>query len=197
MTGATTTRATSMDPTILDKKIEFAERKVLIFQKRVIEKKEEANLTVKRLEREAKGLAEIKKEWLKKKDLEEERVRVETQELRRAHRHALEDLRVKYEKERENKLRDLKTLIQEEEKEVQEWQRKRDEAAMLTAAEEAKIKSSYQVKLNALLREEQSASRRGVVRQKRLLDTPNVFSMTLETNQPIGMKKRPTYRRLA
>lgn len=180
-----------LDSSQLDEKIEFAERKVLICQARVIEQKEKASAIVKRLERDAKSLEEIKKEWIRKRNLEEERVIVETNELKKAHRHVIEDLRLKYEHERENKLRDLKIQIQEEEKELREWQKNRDEAAMKTRAEESRIRANYQLKINELLKDEAAASRRGVVRQKRLLDAPNVYSMTLEKNQGIGMKKRP------
>lgn len=185
-----------MELSSLDRKIEFAERRVLVVQARLIEQKEKANSRVKKLDREAKHLEEIKKEWIRKRNLEEDRVRMEQDELMKAHRHVIEDLRMKYEQERENKLRDLKVRIQEEEKEIREWQKKRSEAAMKTRAEEAQIKARYQVKINALLREEQAASRRGVVRQKRLLETPNVFSMNIEKNHPVGMKKRPYQRRM-
>lgn len=185
-----------MDLESIDKKIDFAERRVLISQARIAEQLEKASGLVKRLEREAKGREEIKKEWIRKKNLEEDRTRMELSEIHKAHRHAIEDLRLKYEKERENKLRELKVLIKEEELVIREWQKKRDEAAMKTRTEEAEIKSRYQVKINAVLREEQSAARRGVVRQKRLLDAPNVFSMEVEKSNPVRMKKRSYQRRI-
>lgn len=180
----------------MDKKIDFSERRVLMSQARIVEQLEKACALVKRLEREAKGREEIKKEWIRKKNLEDERAKMELNEIQKAHRHAIEDLRLKYEKERENKLRELKVLIKEEEVTIREWQKKRDEAAMKTRLEEAEIKSRYQVKINALLREEQSAARRGVVRQRRLLDAPNVFSMEVEKCNPVGMKKRSYQRRI-
>lgn len=179
-----------MDCDNLDKKIEFAERRVLLAQSRVIEQKEKANLLLKKLERDAKGLSEIKKEWIKKRNLEENRVRLEMKELSNAHRHVIEDLRIKYEQERENKLRELKILIQEKDRQLQELQKKLSEASMKTQAEAAQVKARYQVKINALLTDERAASRRGVVRQKRLLEAPNIFSMSLERNQSIGMKKK-------
>lgn len=179
----------------LDKRIEFLERRVLICQARVIKEKDDASLLVRRLEREAKSLEEIKREWIKKKNLEEERIRVEKNELMTAHRHAIDDLRLKYEKERENKLRPLRALIIEEEKEIREWQKKRSEASIRTRTEEAEIKARFQVRINALLKDEQSVCRRGVVGQKRLLSAPNVFSIALERNQSVGMKKRAYSRR--
>lgn len=183
------------DSASLDKKLEFAERRVLMCQARLITLKERAAQEVKNLEREDKGLEEIKKEWIKKRNLEEERARIELNDIKKTHRHVIEDLRLKYEKERENKLRELKVLIQEEEREVKEWQQKRAEAMMITRTKEAEIKSRFQVQIQALLKDRESTARRGVVRQKRLLDTPNVFSMSLERNQPMGMKKRSYQRR--
>lgn len=183
------------DSASLDKKLEFAERRVLMCQARLITLKERAAQEVKNLEREDKGLEEIKKEWIKKRNLEEERARIELNDIKKTHRHVIEDLRLKYEKERENKLRVLKVLIQEEEREVKEWQQKRAEAMMITRTKEAEIKSRFQVQIQALLKDRESTARRGVVRQKRLLDTPNVFSMSLERNQPMGMKKRSYQRR--
>lgn len=183
------------DSASLDKKIEFAERRVLMCQARLITLKDRAAIEVKNLEREDKGLEEIKKEWIKKRNLEEERARIELNDIKKTHRHVIEDLRLKYEKERENKLRELKVLIQEEEREVKEWQQKRAEAMMVTRTKEAEIKSRFQVQIQALLKDRESTARRGVVRQKRLLDTPNVFSMSLERNQPMGMKKRSYQRR--
>lgn len=180
----------------LDKKIEFAERRVLMYQARLITIKERANLEIKNLEREEKALEEIKKEWIRKRSLEEERARVELNDLKKVHRHAIEDLRIKYEKDRENKLRELKMLIREEEKEIKEWQQKRAEAAMITRTKEAEIKSRFQVQIQSLLKDRESTARRGVVRQKRLLDTPNVFSMSLERNHSIGMKKRSYTRKM-
>lgn len=174
----------------MDKKIELAERKVLVYQSRLIEQKERANQLVKQLESEAKRLEEIKKEWIRKKNLEEERKRVEMADLKKQHRHVIEDLRLKYEKERENKLRELKVLIQEEEREIREWQKKRAEASMKTRSEEQEIKARFNIKMNELFRLEQSNSRRGVVRQKRLLDGPNVFEMTLDRNHPVGLKRK-------
>lgn len=184
-----------MESNEIDEKIELAERKVLLAQSRIIERKEEANQLLKRLERESNGLEEIKKEWIRKKNLEEERIRLEFKELKQAHRNVIEDLRLKYERERENKLREVKSLISEEEREIRELQKKKADAIMKTKSEEAQIKARYQVKINALLRDEQAASRKGVVKQKRLLEAPNVFTMTLERNQPSGMKKKAIYRR--
>lgn len=177
----------------LDSKIDFAEKRVLICQKRVIEQKDKANQEMRKLEREAKSLEEIKKEWIRKKSLEEERFKLEVNELRSAHRHVIEDMRVKYERERENKCRELKQLIEEEEKEVRDWQRKRADAMLITRTEEAKIKAQFQVKINALLKDEQSASRKGVVKQRRLLEAPNVFSINLDKSKPYGMKKNSGY----
>lgn len=185
-----------MDQTDLDEKIELTERKVLLAQSRIIERREEANQLLKRLERESNGLEEIKKEWIRKKSLEEERVRLEMVEIKKSHRHVIEDLRLKYEREREDKLREVKSLISEEEREIHELQKKRAEVISRKRNEEAKIKARYQDKIKALLRDEQATSRRGVVRQKRLLEAPNVFTMTLDRNQPTGMKKKTIYGRM-
>lgn len=183
------------DSASLDKKIEFAERRVLMCQARLITLKERANHEVNNLERENKALEDIKKEWIKKRNLEEERSRIELNEIKKAHRHTIEELRLKYDKERENKLSELKVLIQEEDKEVKAWQEKRAESMLITRTKETEIKSRFQVQIQALLKDRESTARRGVVRQKRLLDAPNVFSMSLERNQPSGMKKRMYHRR--
>lgn len=179
-----------MNNSELDRKIDFAERKVLLQQDRVIQQKEKVNLLLKSLERQARSKEEMKKEWIRKLNVEQERVQREKKELYKSHRETIEDLRLKYEREREDKLRDLKILIQEEEKEINEWRRKRDEAIIKTKAVESQLQAKYQGRLNALLREEQSAIRTGVVRQKRLLEAPNVFSMSLDKRNPVGMKKR-------
>lgn len=174
----------------LDRKIDFTERKILLLQDRIIKQKDKANLLLKSLERQARSKEEMKKEWIRKINLEQERMQLEKRELAKAHRHTLEDLRLKYERERDDKLRELRVLIKDEERELQEWQRKRDDAVMKTKSSETQIKAKYQVKLNELLREEQSAVRTGVVRQKRLLEAPNIFSMSIEKRNPVGMKKR-------
>lgn len=180
----------------LDEKITLSENKVLLFQARVQKKLDAVNQVIRRLEREAKDLAEMKNQWIEKRNAEDQRVKLEARELSAAQRHAIEDLRVKYEVEKQNKLRDLKMAILEKENEINEWRLKRDEAAMKTRTEEAKIKAKFQVQINSLLREEQCASRRGVVRQKRLLDLPNVFSMTLDTrNSGLKMKRQSNQRR--
>lgn len=147
-------------------------------------------MLLKSLERQARSKEEMKKEWIRKVNVEQERVQREKKELLKCNRETIEDLRLKYEREREDKLRDLKVLIQVEEKEINELRRKRDEAVMKTKAAESQIQARYQVKLNSLLREEQSALRTGVVRQKRLLEAPNIFSMSLDKRNPVGMKKR-------
>lgn len=175
----------------LEKQIENSENKVLLYQQRIIEQKDKANSLVRRLENEAKELEEVRKEWLRKRNLEEERIKLELNELKKVHRHCIEDLRLKYERERENKLRDLKIQIKEKEKEIDEWQKKKSEEISKTLVEKAQIDARHQAKLSELLREEQAASRRGVVRQKRLLTSQNVFSMELERNQSTGLKKRP------
>lgn len=194
--GSTSIKNNSVEEsTSLDKRIEFLEKRVLVCQARVIKEKENANLLVRRLEREANSLEEIKREWIKKKNLEDERIRVENNELKMAHRHAIEDLRLKYEKDREIKLRPLRAFIMEEEREIREWQKKRTEAAMKTRTEEAEIKARFQIKINALLKDEQSVSRKGVVGQKRLLNTPNIFTINMEKSRALGMKKRPYNRR--
>lgn len=184
-----------MDPSELDEKIELAERKVLLAQSRIIERREQANQQLKKLEREANGLEEIKKEWMRKRNLEEERLRLEMSELKNSHRNTIEDLRLKYERERDAKLREVKSMIAEEEIEIRELQKKKADVIMKTKSDEAQIKARYQIKINALLRDEQAASRKGVVRQKRLLEAPNVFTMTLDRNQPSGMKKKAIFRR--
>lgn len=158
-----------MDTSEIDKRIELAERRVLMVQNRLIDHRDKLNQLIRRLEREAHDLEEIKKEWINKRNTEDDRARMESRELAASHRHAIEDLRIKYEEERQNKLRDLKMAIAEKEVEINEWRRKRDEAAMRTRTEEAKIKSGFQDKLSAILRDERSAIRTGVVRQKRLL----------------------------
>lgn len=178
----------------LNKKISFAERKVLLTQSRFIEQKDKANHILLSLERQSRELEEVKKEWIRKKNLEEERVRTELNEMKKAHRHTIEDLRLRYEAERANKLIDVKTSIKQKEAEIEVWQRRRSEAIMETKAQEAQINAQNQVKVNELLRDEQSASRRGVVRQMRLLSAPNVFSMNLERQRPPGMKRRSNWR---
>lgn len=179
----------SMD-TNLDRRIDFVERKVLLTQDRIIKQRENATVILKRLERQAKAQDEVKKEWIKKIQVERERMVTERNEIFQKHRLMIEDLRIKYDEERETKLRDVKTMIREEEAIIRELQRKRDEENMRTKAEEMQIQQRYQVKLNALLREEQSVSRTGVVRQKRLLEAPNIYSMELEKTNPVGMKRR-------
>lgn len=180
----------------MDRKIEFAALKVLSTQARIIEQREKIETAIRRLEREAENLEDIKKEWIRKRNVEEERARAELNEIRKAHRLNIEDLRVRYEKEREDRLRDIKVEIQEEEREINEWRKKRDEAVAVTRAEETKIKDAHQQKLNMLLRDEQAASRRGVVRQRRLIEAPNVYAMDIERNYPGGVKtKRGIYHR--
>lgn len=174
----------------LDRRIDFIERKVLLAQDRIIKQREHASTVTKRLMRQLRVQEEMKKEWIRKINLERERTKIEKNEAMKAHRHTIDDLKVKYEEERENKLRELKVLIQEEEREIRELRRTRDEAVMKTKAEESQIQSRYQVKINELLRGEQSTIRTGVVRQKRLLDAPNIYSMAIEKTNPIGMKKR-------
>lgn len=159
-----------MDAAIdIDKRIEFAENKVLLAQARIKEQRDRGNQINKRLEREAKDVEDMKKEWINKRNAEEERVKMEAREMSSSHRHAIEDLRVRYEEERQNKLREVKIAILEKEAEINELRKRRDEAVMKTKEEEAKIKAKFQGKINELLRDERSASRRGVVRQKRLL----------------------------
>lgn len=177
--------------TDLERKIVIAESQVITKQLRVIEQKEKANAIVKQLESQAKELEEVKKEWIRKRNLEEERVKLEMCELKKAHRHAIEDLRYKYEIEREDRLRDLKFAIQDEERIIEDWHKKKSEAIAKTMVEKSEIDARNQAKVNALLRDEQAASRKGVVRQKRLLTAPNVYSMELDRDRPIGMKKRP------
>lgn len=179
-----------MDKT-LDRRIDNLERKVLLTQDRIIKQREKAAATLKRLERQEKAQIDVKKEWIKKISVERERMRTERNEAFQRHRLAIEDLRIKFEEERENKLRDVKELIKAEEGVIRELQRRRDEEVMKTKADEAQIKSRFQVKVNAVLRDEQTAMRTGVVRQKRLLEAPNIYSMELEKNYTIGMKRRP------
>lgn len=184
-----------MDSKEVDAKIAFAERKVLLMQARLVEQKNKANHQLRSLERQSKELEEVKKEWIRKKSLEEERVRIELNEIKKAHRHSIEDLRLRYEAERTNKLLDIKSAIKQKEAEIEVWQRRRSEAIMETKAQEGQINAQNQAKINELLRDEQSASRRGVVRQMRLLSAPNVFSMNLEHQRPTGMKRRqPSWR---
>lgn len=180
----------AMDSKELDSKINFAERRVLLVQSRYAEHKVKASHLLKSLERQHKELEEVKKEWIRKKNLEEERVRIEVNEIKKAHRHSIEDLRLRYEAERANKLLDIKSAIKQKEAEIEVWQRRRSEAVMETKAQEGQINAQNQAKINELLRDEQSASRRGVVRQMRLLSAPNVFSMNLEHRRPTGMKRR-------
>lgn len=175
-----------------DRRIDFIERKVLLVQDRIIKQREHASSIVKRLERQLRAQEEMKKEWIKKINLEMERMKTERNDALNAHRHTIEDLRIKYECERENKLRELKVLIQEAEREIRELQRKRDEAIMKTKAEETQIQTRYQGRLNEVLRDEQSAMRTGVVRQKRLLEAPNIYSMNVDKTNVVGMKKRNT-----
>lgn len=174
----------------LDKRITFIERKVLLAQDRIIKQRDAANAIFKELSRQSKSLEDMKKEWIKKSNIERERVKTEKNEISQSFRLILNDLIAKYEEERQNKLRELKVSIIEEEREIKELQRARDEEVMKTKAEETQIKSRYQVKINALLREEQAALRTGVIRQKRLLEAPNIYSMAVEKSNPVGMKKR-------
>lgn len=176
--------------TDLDRRIDFVERKVLLAQDRIIKQRDSANVTLKRLEKQLKAQEEIKKEWIKKINIERERMKNDRNEAFKSHRLMIDDLRHKYEQERDNKLRDVKTMIRGEEEILGELRRRRDEECMKTKTEEAQIKSRWQVKINELLREEQSAMRTGVVRQKRLLEAPNIYSMALEKSNPVGMKRR-------
>lgn len=186
------TTGITMDSSELDTKIEFAERKVLVLQNRVIEAQNKAMQFLKKLEQQAEEHEEMKKEWMKKRNAERERHASEMNELKATHRRVIEDLRIRFEQERAAKLKDLKALIEEEENQLKGLHIRRAEVVSKTRTEEAHIKSKYQEKLNTILRDEQSASRKGVVRQKRLLgDTQNIFSMSLERNQGVGMKRRP------
>jgi hypothetical protein len=176
----------------MDRQIDLVERRVLLIQDRIIKQRDNASQVLKRLDRQLKAQEEIKKEWIKKINMERERMRVDRNEAFKNHRLIIDDLRVKYEQERDNKLRDVKAMIREEEEVIRELQRKRDEGIMKTKAEENEIKSRWQVKINDLLREEQSAMRTGVVRQKRLLEAPNIFSMTLDKPNQVRMKRTRT-----
>lgn len=176
--------------TNLDRRIDFVERKILLTQDRIVKQRENATAILRRLERQAKAQAEVKKEWIKKINVERERMSTEKNEVHQKHRLTIEELRVKYGEERENKLREVKMMIGEEEKIIRELQRQRDEEHMKTKAEEMQIQQRYQVKLNEVLRDEQSAMRTGVVRQKRLLEAPNIYSMELGKSNPVGMKRR-------
>lgn len=183
----------SIDSSHLDRRIEFAERKVLNLQNRLIEDYNKTNSIIKRLQREAESTEEMKKEWMRKKANEEERAKLDIKDLRESHRHTIEDLRLKYERERADKLRDIKQLIKEDDKTIERLRMKLTEATAKTRSEEAVIRNRHQEKLAALLRDEQSASRRGIVRQKRMLGefrSGDIFSMNLNPHRPSGMKKR-------
>jgi len=176
----------------LDRKIDYIERKILLNQDRLLKQKQKFHAIIKRLERQLRAQEEVKKEWIRKINLERERIRVERNDNAAAHRHNIDDLRLKFEMERANKLRDLKVAIQEEEQIIEELQKQRDEAVMKTKNEEAEIESRYQEKIKEVLRQEKSSALLGVVRQKRLLEQPNLLSMNIERPNPIGMKKRAT-----
>lgn len=176
----------------LDRRIDFTEKKVLLNQERLIKQREKAQTVIKRLERQLKAQEDVKKEWIRKINTERERVKVEKSDAMKAHRLNIDDLRVKFENERANKLRDLKVAIQEEEQVISELQAQRDEAAMKTKVAESQITARFQEKLNEMMREEQSAIRSGVIRQKRLLEAPNIYSMAIEKPHALGMKRRAT-----
>lgn len=181
--------------TELDRKIDFVERKILAYQSKILEQKEKTNTILRSLEHKAKELEDVKKEWVRKRNLEHERVSMDIAELRKRHRLAIEDLRHKYEIERDDRLRLLKITIREHEEVIESWHKKKTDAVAQTMNEKAQIDSRHQAKLNVLLRDEQSASRRGVVRQRRLLEAPNVFSMEIEKNMSIGMKRKQAFMR--
>lgn len=176
----------------LDRRIDFVERKVLLIQDRIIKQRDRAGAEIKRLDRSLKGQEEIKKEWIKKINTERERIRDERNDAINLHRLMLDDMRLKYDEERQRKLQDVKALIRVQEEEIRQLQQKRDEVICVTKAQEADIQANYQTKINETLREEQTAMRTGVVRQKRLLDAPNIYSMALEKSNPVGMKRRAT-----
>lgn len=154
----------------LDRRIEFAERRVLVIQNRLIEQRNKADVLLMRLERDSEDMNQMKQEWINKRNTEMERARLEKREICAAHRHAIDDLRVKYDNERTNKLREIKALIVDKEKEIDEWRKKRDETAMKTRQEEAQVRAKYQSRLNAKIREGRSVVRAGIVRQQRILD---------------------------
>lgn len=174
----------------LDKKIDFLERKLLLSQDRLFKSMEKSNAVVKRLERQLRTQEEVKKEWLNKIDMERERRKTERNDSMKTHRHNIEDLRVKFMIERDNKLRDLKVAIQDEEVVIEDLRKVKEEEIMKTKVGETAIKAQFQERINDLLKEEQAHLRTGVVRQKRLLETPNIYSMSLERQNPVGMKRR-------
>lgn len=178
-----------MNSSLKDRKIDFAEKKVLSAQARIIEQRQIALGTLHKLEKEAKGFEEIKKEWIEKKNEEEERSRIVLMEAKKDHRLRLTDIKIKFEQEREEKLREIKTKIAMEEEEIKKLQSEFQHEVSITRQAETALKAEHQVRLNAVLREEQSAMRAGVYRQKRFLE-PNMFTMSLQRKQPLGMKKK-------
>lgn len=172
----------------LVKSIELAERKVLAAQRRIIEQNKEVTFLLQRLESEANNLKDIKKEWIEKKNDEIQRSKIDLNELKRAHRITINELKLKYDQEREDRLRDVKMKINELEKKLREEKAKLEHEAGISREGEQEIRARHQVKLNAVLRNEQSASRRGVVKQKRFLDQPNIFTTGTE-RQTMKMRK--------
>lgn len=181
-------------PTELDRKVELAEKKVLVYQRRILTERDRASSLIYKLESEASNLADMKSEWIRKRNFEEQKAQSEAQRLQGSHRNNMEDLRVKFESERQDKLRGIRMKIAEKEREIEDWRMKRDEAVTKTKTEENNIKASYQSKINALLRAEMASQRTGVVETSRLLITPNLLSMNYsQRSRGLGLKRNVPY----
>lgn len=179
----------------LDRRVELAEKKVLVLQNRVLTERDKVNNLIHKLDSEATDLLEMKKEWMKKRNNEEERRKQMCEQLLTTHRHDMEDLRVKYEAERQDKLREVRIMISEKEADIEEWRRKRDESVMKTKTEESKLKAKFQEKISQIMRAETASQRRGIVDRSRLLSATgsnNPFSMDItgfHRNTNLGLKR--------
>lgn len=188
-----------MDQESSDKAIEFAEKKVLLMQTRILEQTSKALDTIRRLEVEAKDLEEMKSEWIKKKNKDHARIQSEAEDLAAVHRSRIDEMRIAHERELDDKFRDIKNLIQDKEKELEEMRKRRDSELLITREKESSIKAKFQQRISDLLKEEQNSVRRGIVRQKRLFDVPGLpIDITSEANtkkNKVCMKTRAPSRR--
>lgn len=179
-----------MDPNELDQRVEIAEKRILMFQRKIMTEKDHVKALIFKLECEANNLVDMKSEWIRKRNTEDERAKSDVQRLQTLHRHEMEDLRVKYEGERQDKLREIKTKISELEQDIEEWRHKRDAAIMKTKAEENKLRHSYQDKINSVIRAEQASQRLGIVDRSRLVTLPSIFSSnSIRSGNRIGFKR--------
>lgn len=147
-----------------EKKIKYAEKRVLIAQSRIIEQLNRAKATMRMLEREKNNLAGQREEWMKKRSIEEERIRLEEEDLKRVHRTELEELKLQHRQDTMEKLKDISIEIESQSREYDDLRKIMSKGLTMRRNLESKIRSEYQVKINEILRQQGTIARCGVSR---------------------------------